>query len=226
MSLYGAAAVAIWHDIAPEGRADFYAWHGHEHMPERVAIDGFLRGRRYLALDGAPEFFNLYEVDCAATLFGGAYRARLDAPTPWTAATVRHFRNVARSLCRVAATQGDGDGGLVATFRYDVDASRADAHRDALSRATLPALAKTPGVAGAHLLIADEAASAVETAEKRLRAEKNVIPPWVVLVEGWGDVETFRALCRTLACDRMFADATEAPVSGVYALQNARARPR
>ena len=50
MSLAGEGAVAIWHDIAPEGRGEFYAWHGHEHMPERAAIPGFLRGRRYVAI--------------------------------------------------------------------------------------------------------------------------------------------------------------------------------
>jgi hypothetical protein len=28
MALSGEGAVAIWHDIAPEGRETFYAWHG------------------------------------------------------------------------------------------------------------------------------------------------------------------------------------------------------
>ena len=42
-------AVAIWHDITPEGRANFYAWHGSEHMPERLGIPGFVRGRRFVA---------------------------------------------------------------------------------------------------------------------------------------------------------------------------------
>ena len=46
MSLAGSGAVAIWHDIAPEGREAFYAWHGTELMPVRAAIPGFLRGRR------------------------------------------------------------------------------------------------------------------------------------------------------------------------------------
>jgi hypothetical protein len=55
MSLAGEGAVVIWHDIAPEGRAQFYAWHGREHMPERLGIPGFLRGRRYVALAGSPE---------------------------------------------------------------------------------------------------------------------------------------------------------------------------
>ncbi len=224
MSLAGRAAVAIWHDIVPEGRAEFYAWHGHQHMPERVAIPGFLRGRRYMAIEGAPEFFNLYELDSMRTLAGPDYRARLNAPTPWTVSTVRHFRDVARSLCEVAATAGDGEGGLVATFRYDIDADKAAAHRRRLSSHAIARLASAPGIAGAHLLIADEAASAVETAEKKVRVEKNVIARWIVLIEGWGDADSFRTRCRALLTDGTFADAIEPPQLGVYALQNARSR--
>ncbi|HKE39401.1 MAG TPA: hypothetical protein VKG21_06155 [Casimicrobiaceae bacterium] len=38
MSFAGLGAVVIWHDIAPEGRQAFYAWHCCEHMPERTGI--------------------------------------------------------------------------------------------------------------------------------------------------------------------------------------------
>src|SRR5437867_3696766 len=188
MSLAGIGAVAIWHDIAPEGRAEFYRWHGLEHMPERAGIPGFLRGRRYVAIDGAPEYFNLYETESPFTVTGPDYLARLNDPTPWTVATVKHFRNVARSLCRVAGSFGEGQGGLIATFRYAIDDAQSEAHRQRMVQQTLPALAEASGVAGCHLLIADEAASAVETAEKKVRAEKNLIPRWIVLVESWDDV--------------------------------------
>jgi hypothetical protein len=221
MSLAGEGAVAIWHDIAPEGRGEFYAWHGHEHMPERAAIPGFLRGRRYVAIDGAPEFFNLYETASRTTVTGPEYLARLNAPTPWTAATVRHFRGVARSLCAVAASFGDGQGGLIATFRYAVDDDVMARHRLALTETVLPELAAEPGVAGCHLLVADEAASAVETAERRLRAGRNTIPRCILLVESWDDVEPFRTLCRRIAGDAFFGEAP-APDVGLYRLQNSR----
>lgn len=225
MSLAGNGAVAIWHDIAPEGRAEFYAWHGHQHMPERVGIPGFIRGRRYVALQGSPEFFNLYETVSPATVTGPEYLARLNNPTPWTVATVTHFRGVSRSLCRVAASFGDGDGGLVATFRYSVDDDNADAHRHRMARQVLPALAEVPGVAGCHLLIADEAASAVETAEKKVRAEKNLIPRWIVIVESWGDADPFEELTRKLLTDGTFTDVAAAPALNVYRLQNSRVKP-
>ena len=58
MSLTGLGVVAIWHDLLPEAKGDFYEWHNREHMPERVGIPGFRRGRRYIATAGAPEYFN------------------------------------------------------------------------------------------------------------------------------------------------------------------------
>ena len=92
----------------PEARDDFYEWHNREHMPERVGIPGFRRGRRYVAISGTPEFFNLYEADSPETLSGQDYQNRLNAPTPWTQRVVPSFRNVARSICRVAFTNGVG----------------------------------------------------------------------------------------------------------------------
>ena len=70
MSLAGTGVVAIWHDLLPEAKDDFYEWHNREHMPERVGIPGFRRGRRYIAVEGTPEFFNLYEADSPEVLGG------------------------------------------------------------------------------------------------------------------------------------------------------------
>jgi hypothetical protein len=221
MALAGTGAVAIWHDITPEGRAEFYAWHGTEHMPERAAIPGFLRGRRYVALDGRPEFFNLYETSTPAVLTGADYLARLDAPTPWTAATVKHFRDVARSLCEVAASSGAGQGGLIATWRYDVDDASAASHRERMAR-RLAALSSEPDVAGAHLLIADAQASAIETAERRARGSATAVPRWIVLVESWGDADAFLASTRAFTRDAAFAEASDPPERAVYRLQNTR----
>jgi len=45
-------------------------WHIKEHIPERVGIPGFRRGRRYVALtpETHPEFFTLYETDTMQVL--------------------------------------------------------------------------------------------------------------------------------------------------------------
>lgn len=196
MALLGQAAVAIWHDIAPAGRDDFYAWHGQEHMPERLAIPGFLRGRRYVGISARHEFFNLYEAQSIDVLLGKAYADRVNRPTPWTIAAVRHFRSVSRSLCRVRATFGHAQGGLLATLRYDVPAANTQEHIDLLNRQFLPAIAALGGVAGVHLLVADAPGSGESNAEERARGVANVVPRWVILLEGWGDERPFMALAR------------------------------
>jgi len=184
MSLAGTGVVAIWHDLLPEAKDDFYEWHNREHMPERVGIPGFRRGRRYIAMSGAPEFFNLYEADNPEVLAGRDYLDRLNAPTEWTKRVVPSFRNVARSICRVAFTSGVGSGGVVLTLRFDVDAVRRASATELLTTRVLPPLALRKGIAGVHLCLADEAISNVETAEKRARADATIVPTWILLIEG------------------------------------------
>lgn len=226
MSLSGEGAVAIWHDIAPEGRANFYAWHGQEHMLERVGIPGFLRGRRYAAIEADLEFFNLYEALSVETLKGQDYAARVNAPTPWTLEAVKAFRSVARSICRVAHSAGPASGGLMATLRYDVADEHAAAHEAALLRQTIPDLLAMPGVAGVHLLTADAEASGVATAEQKARGVANAVPRWVLLLEGWGDEADFIALAKAeLAAGKLDAIRGQGPYSlGLYRHQITRTK--
>src|SRR4029453_7975918 len=93
LPLAGSAVLASWNDIAPGGDAEFDHWHTTEHIPERVSVPGFLRGRRYNAIAGNPTYFTLYETDTVAVLQSPAYLARLNAPTPWTAKCIQLFRN-------------------------------------------------------------------------------------------------------------------------------------
>ena len=176
--------VAIWHDLAPEAKEEFYEWHSREHMPERIGIPGFRRGRRYLALDGVPEFFNLYEADSAEVLNGLDYLNRLNAPTAWTQRVVPSFRNVARSVCRVVFTSGTGSGGVMLTMRFAIDAAHRANALEALTQRLLPPATYVRGVSGAHLCLADEAASRIETADEQTRAQTTQLPAWIVLIEG------------------------------------------
>ena len=221
MSLIGQGAVAIWHDVTAQGRQEFYAWHGQEHMPERVGVPGFLRGRRYVALRADLEFFNLYEAKSPAVLAGPDYQARLNAPTPWTQSTVKEFRRVTRSICTVAATFGRGQGGLMATWRYDVHGDRSGEHIAALKSQILPEIAASRHIAGAHLLVADTALSAVDTAERKARGAPNQVSSWMLLVEGWGDEAAFDAFCQPALADDVLGGigARVAAEIGLYRLQ-------
>ena len=184
MSLAGLGVVCIWHNLLPEARDDFDQWHNREHMPERVGIPGFRRGRRYVALAGAPEYFNLYEADSPEVLGGQDYLNRLNSPTEWTRRVVPSFRNVSRSICRVAYTGGVGQGGFMLTQRFDVGEHHRLQVVNALRQRLLPPICDNKGIAGVHLCLADESISRVETAEKKARADTTQVPTWIILIEG------------------------------------------
>lgn len=221
VGLFGSGAICIWHDLAADAIDDFHEWHNREHMPERVAIPGFQRGRRYAALSGSPRYFNLYEVDDVAVLGGADYLARLNSPTPWTQRVVASFRNVARSLCSVVASEGFGEGGVMSTACFDVPLDSRARVEEFLRVATLPSLARHPGIVGAHLCVADEAVSALETAEKRARAGTTRIPAWIVLIEGSSEAAVAAA---NAALPQSLADAAgiaaQAVSCAIYDLEN------
>ncbi len=98
---------------------------------------------------------------------------------------------------------------------------------DGRKRACCPRSRGGLGVAGAHLLIADAAASAVETAERKARGgEANRVPRWIVILEGWGDEAPFDALCRAaLSDDVLRAHGAAGPAAfGLYRHQVTRTK--
>ena len=44
--------LAIWHDVDAAIGDEYERWYFREHLPERVAVPGFLAGRRYEAVSG------------------------------------------------------------------------------------------------------------------------------------------------------------------------------
>ncbi|HET8728987.1 MAG TPA: hypothetical protein VFO41_15910, partial [Alphaproteobacteria bacterium] len=169
MSLMGEAAVLIWNGIRPSAQRDFIGWHNREHLLERVKIPGFVRGRRYAALEGHPRFFTLYEVDRVENLRGRDYRDRLDSPTPWTTRVVSQFEDTERALMRVLVSKGLGGGGIVATLRFELEEPRVPLMIDWFSTAAEEVFARNWDIVGLHLGRSDLAASGTDTAERRLR---------------------------------------------------------
>jgi hypothetical protein len=224
MSLNGHGVVTIWHDLLPQARNDFYAWHNHEHMPERVGIPGFRRGRRYIAVSGAPEYFNLYEADSPEVLSGQDYLNRLNAPTPWTRQVVVSFCNVTRAICRVLYSAGVGEGGSMLTLRFDVPEARADAVATLLRHQLLPPLADAPGVVGVHLCRADDGGSRIETAEKKVRNQETQIPRWILLLEGISPAAVQRATEQLLQALAQHDQPLDDVLQATYQLESQRCK--
>lgn len=182
MPLLGTAAMLLSFDIAPEACAEHDDWHTHEHLPERLSIPGFLRGTRWVALQGPPQYCVLYEVERLETLVSPAYLERLNHPTPWTTKMMPHYRGMSRGLCAVAGSTGRGLGhvGLLCRFRpAPGQDTRLD---DWLGRQILPRLPTQPGLGSAHLLKA--AIAPPMTHEQRIRGADDGVD-WALLVTGY-----------------------------------------
>jgi hypothetical protein len=208
MALSGGGAIAIWNDVKPGTDAALVEWHDREHIPERVGIPGFLRGRRFVALEGAPRYFILYETADETAAQSPAYFERLNNPTPWTAKANKDFLNTIRGICRVAGSLGHGEGGTCMTLRLD-DAPGLDA----AILAALPKLVAEPGMVAAHLLVAQREVSLIETNERIGRAPLRA-PDRVVMLEGHSADALIAAQARHLA--------GFGGERGIYALQMAR----
>jgi hypothetical protein len=180
-ALLGKAAVLIWNDVAEAGRADFYEWHDKEHVPERLSIPGFRRGRRFARPRHSPEWLTMYEADDLAVLTSAAYLARLNAPTPATERTLKHFRNTSRAVCRLVHSLGTSTGGHILAMRLGVASEASDSMCEYLTADAIPGAMALTGIVACHLYAADEGASYVRTAESRTRTFD--VPSWVLLCE-------------------------------------------
>ena len=169
MPLLGTAAMLLSFDIAPEAIAEHDDWHTHEHFPERLSIPGFLRGSRWIASQGEPRYFVMYEVEALATLTSAAYLERLNNPSPWTAKMMPHYRGMTRGFCAVSHSAGMGLGHTALFVRFKPDPASDAVLRDWLVGNVLPGLPATRGLACAHLF--EGAVTPPGTNEQRIRGQ-------------------------------------------------------
>ena len=97
----GSACLAIWFRVDADDVAELDAWYPRQHLPERLSVPGFLRGRRYAAVDARLPYLTIYETEDAAVLSSSAYVQRLNDPTPWTRRVLPTFRTMVRGTYRL-----------------------------------------------------------------------------------------------------------------------------
>lgn len=182
MALAGNGVLAIWNGIAPHADTDFVTWHIREHIPERVGVPGFLRGRRYIALQGNPKYFNFYETASPDVLNSAAYVERLNNPSPWTKRVVQHFEDTSRTICTVSESKGLGDGAVVATLKLVTRSDRETFRREISTRIMGP-LMEAESIIAVHLLEGQGGGANGQTVEKELRKQPDHTAAWILLVE-------------------------------------------
>src|SRR3954447_15036160 len=117
MPLAGKGMLLTSMDIDPAEEANFNRWYDREHLEERVAIEGFIEARRYVAYKATPKYLCLYSTATLDVLDSAAYRAALASPTAWSKTTMAGFRNMIRSVARITVSRGNGRGAALGVVR-------------------------------------------------------------------------------------------------------------
>lgn len=131
--------LAIFNDCRPGREAEFEAWFQGEHLMERLAVPGFLFGRRHRAISGSSGYFNFYVVESPDVLLSKPYLERLDNPTPMTKRIMSDvFINMNRTLCRRTLRRGAFRGAYAVVARFDdePDAAALNAQAETLAKGT------------------------------------------------------------------------------------------
>jgi hypothetical protein len=156
--------LAIWNDCRAGREADFEAWFQGEHLLERLAVPGFLFGRRHQAISGSAGYFNFYLVDSPDVLTSKPYLERLDNPTPMTKLVMSEiFINMNRTLCHRTVRRGSFRGAYAVTARFN------DALDDGALAALLSVLVADTNIAGGEIWSAVDPAGQPVSMEEKLR---------------------------------------------------------
>jgi hypothetical protein len=112
--------LAIFNDAAAGREAEFDHWFQVEHLLERLAVPGFLFGRRHQAISGSAGYFNFYLVESPEVLKSKPYLERLDNPTPMTKTIMSEvFLNMNRTVCHRTLRRGGFRGAYAVTVRFN-----------------------------------------------------------------------------------------------------------
>ncbi|MDX2156795.1 MAG: hypothetical protein SFW09_09820 [Hyphomicrobiaceae bacterium] len=179
--------LSVWNEY-PADDVEFYErWYMTEHFPERLGVPGFLRGRRYRAIEADRTYFTFYELESPDVLFSDYYLARLNDPTAWTVRIMSRWSSMFRTVCRRTARAGVAIGGFVAVARFEGPAliSRGQA-------AEIKERLADPGVMAVDLWQATAAQNGeTEEGKARAEAERNITA--AVIVETTGPESAARA---------------------------------
>lgn len=215
MPLLGKAAMLLSFDIVQEAIVEHDDWHTHEHLPERLSIPGFLRGTRWVAVQGQPRYFAMYEVKEVAVLTSAAYLERLNNPTPWTSRMMNHYRGMTRGLCTIAGGYGSGLGQAGLLLRFKPASGLESSMREWLLQDQLPRLPSRAGLCSAHLF--ERAVAPQMTNEQRIRGADAGID-WAVLVTGYGRESIAELAQADLGIARLEQHGATSVVAGVYGM--------
>ena len=179
MPMAGKGMLLTSMNVDPAHDAEFNRWYDREHLEERVAIDGFLEARRYIAHDGNPKYLSLYSTETFEVLDSPAYRTALANQTAWSKANIARFQNMIRAVARITISRGTGRGAALGIVRLRPTDGK-DKLRAALREQLDPS--ELDGIISMHLIESDP------TLSKPITDDPSAPNPgagdWFVLIDG------------------------------------------
>ena len=178
MPLSGKGMLITSMNIDPKHEDEFNLWYDREHLAERVAIDGFIEARRWVAEDADPKYFATYSTAAFSDLSSPAHSQALANQTQWSRENLARFQNMIRVVGRITDSQGQGRGAVLGVVRLRPENVTNQA-REALKVAMAPG--DQPHIISMHLIESDPVLS------KSLTEPDKPNPgaaDWFVLVEG------------------------------------------
>jgi hypothetical protein len=80
-----AAALVVLMEAPASLEEEFNDWYDTEHFPQRVALPGFIQGRRWVCVQGWPRYLAVYDLIDSDALCSRAYRdVSAENSTPWS----------------------------------------------------------------------------------------------------------------------------------------------
>jgi hypothetical protein len=201
MPMAGKGMLLTSMDIGAADEAEFNRWYDREHLEERVAIEGFLEARRYIAHEASPKYLSLYSTETFEVLDSPAYRTALAGQTDWSKANIARFKNMIRAVARITISRGTGRGAALGIVRLRPAAGSENNLRGALREA----LNRQPidGIISIHVIESDPVLS------KPLTDKPSASDPgagdWFALIDAT-DVNAASSATAVLADIASFAD--------------------
>jgi hypothetical protein len=178
MPLAGKGMLLTSMDVDAADEPEFNRWYDREHLEERVAIEGFVEARRYIAHAASPKYLSLYSTQTFEVLDSPAYREALANQTAWSKANIARFRNMIRGVSRITISRGVGRGAALGLVRLRPNAEAGNALRAALNDRLDPT--SLDGIISMHLLENDPKLSKPLTDN----ADTAGAGDWYVLIDG------------------------------------------
>ena len=179
--------LVVWTDAIGEHETEFNSWYTDQHLPERIAIPGFLNVRRFGGTQ-SPKYLAYYETESVEVMASAGYTERLANPTDWTRRVMPWFVATIRCACRVIAEFGHGVGGAAQTVTFSMpQAGEALPNEVALGHwlvaKALPEAASHLGCVRAWLLHNEVSITDRPSPERALRPHRDSTADWVIAIE-------------------------------------------